>query len=60
MANKKWYVRQKNSSKHVEGDWIYYVSDRKWTGILSDAKAWRTKREATAFSSENGGEVYGE
>jgi len=60
MASKKWYVRQKNSSKHVEGDWIYYVSDRKWTGALSNAKAWRTKKEAIAFSSENGGEVYGE
>ena len=59
MAAKKWYVRQKNSSRHVEGDWIYYVSERRWTGELTNAKAWRTKKEAIAFISESGGEVYG-
>lgn len=58
---KKWYVREKNSSRLVEGDWIYYVNDKTWTVNLSDAKAFMTKKEAEAFSSEllKRGEAYG-
>jgi hypothetical protein len=52
---KKWYVREKNSSKLVEGDWIYYVHDKTWSVDLSSAKAFKTKKEAEAFSSD----VYG-
>jgi len=59
---KKWYVREKNSSKLVEGDWIYYVNDKTWSVDPSSAKAFKTKKEAEAFSSNDlkRGEVYGE
>lgn len=59
---KKWYIREANSSRYVEGDWIYYMFDNKWTNNLTEAKAWKTKKEAAAFSSDilNRGEVYGE
>jgi len=59
---KKWYVREKNSSRYISGEWIFYKHDNIWTDNLTDAKAWRTKKEATAFSSDilKRGEVYGE
>ncbi len=59
--SKKWYVREKNSSRYVEGDWIYYIQDNIWGGFAK-AKAWRTKKEATAYNLETlkRGEVYGE
>ena len=66
MANKKWYVREVNSSKYVSEPYIYWMeggeSISTWTAELSRAKAWRTKKEATAFVSEvlHRGEVYGE
>lgn len=58
---KKWYVREKNSSRLVEGDWIYYVNDKTWTVDVSEAKAFKTKKDAEAFSSEllKRGEAYG-
>lgn len=60
--SKKWYVRQKNSSRYISSEWIFYKHDNIWTDNLIDAKAWRTKKEATAFSSDvlKRGEVYGE
>ncbi len=61
MANKKWYVRDRNSSRHVNGFWIYYLSERTWTTEKDKAESWRTKKAATAFCEELGkGEVYGE
>lgn len=59
---KKWYVREKNSSRYISSEWIFYKHDNIWTDNLIDAKAWRTKKEATAFSSDvlKRGEVYGE
>ena len=60
--SKKWYVREANSSRWIDGDWAYFMKDNTWTGEKSRAKAFRTKKEATAFASEvlRRGTVYGE
>ena len=66
MANKKWYVREINSSRWVGEQYLYWMEGGKnisnWTTDIYKAKAFRTKKEATAFISEtlNRGEVYGE
>jgi hypothetical protein len=59
--SKKWYVREKNSSRYVEGDWIYYVQGNIWGGFAK-ANYWRTKKEATSYLTNilRRGEVYGE
>ena len=65
-STKKWYVREFNSSRHVVDSYLYWMEGGKtintWTTDISRAKAWRTKKEATAFISESlhRGEVYGE
>lgn len=58
---KKWYVRKPNPSKILKGDWMYYVGGEDcWTLDRSKAKAFRTKKEAEAFSSDVDGDCYGE
>jgi hypothetical protein len=58
---KKWHIREKNSSRYVEGDWIYYVQGNIWGGF-EKANYWRTKKEAAAYLTDilKRGEVYGE
>ncbi len=65
MANKKWYVRETNSSRYVSEPYIYWTEGENiqtWTSEISKARAWRTKKEATAFISEvlHRGDVHGE
>lgn len=65
MATKKWYVREVNSSRYVSEPYIYWTeggSINTWTSDKDRAKAWRTKKEASAFVSEvlHRGEVHGE
>ncbi len=61
MATKKWYLREKNSSRYCEGEWIYFVENRIWVDDIYRANTWKTKKAATAFREEIGrGEVYGE
>nr|BAR34359.1 hypothetical protein [uncultured Mediterranean phage uvMED] len=65
MANKKWYVREVNSSRYVSEPYIYWTEGENiqtWTSEISKARAWRTKKEATAFISEvlHRGDVHGE
>tara|TARA_B100001059_G_scaffold223431_1_gene248399 strand:+ start:1226 stop:1426 length:201 start_codon:yes stop_codon:yes gene_type:complete len=66
MSTKKWYVREVNSSRYVSEPYVYWTegeSIQTWTTEITKARAWRTKKEATAFISEalgNRGEVHGE
>ncbi len=57
---KKWYVREKNSSRYINSEWIYYYNTNVW-GELDKAKQWKTKKEATAYCNDilKRGEVYG-
>ena len=58
---KKWYVRKPNPSKILKGDWIYYTgSDDCWSIDREKAKAFKTKKEAEAFSLDIDGDCYGE
>lgn len=65
MSTKKWYVREVNSSRYVSEPYVYWTEGshiQTWTTEISKARAWRTKKEATAFISEalGRGEVHGE
>lgn len=61
MAAKKWYLREKNSSRYCKGEWIYFVGNRVWADDVNKANIWNTKKAATAFRDELGrGQVYGE
>jgi hypothetical protein len=57
---KKWYVRKPNPSKLLKGDWVYYTGNDTWSIDRQKAKAFRTKRDAEAFSLEMDGDCYGE
>lgn len=58
---KKWYIRKPNPSKILKGAWMYYMDDYDcWTLERSKAKAFRTKKEAEALSSDVDGDCYGE
>lgn len=58
---KKWYVRKPNPSKVLKGEWMYYVgSEDCWSVDSEKAKAFKTKKEAEAFSLEVDGDCYGE
>lgn len=59
-TNKHWYIRRENSSKLIKNDWVYYMSENCWTANISKAKKFFTKKAATAFISDNNGEVYGQ
>ena len=37
---KKWYVREKNSSRYINSEWIYYYNTNVW-GELDKAKIGR-------------------
>lgn len=65
-STKKWYIREINSSRWVGEQYLYWMEGgdtiNTWTTDIYRAKAWRTKKEASAFISESlhRGEVYGE
>ena len=54
MANKKWYVREVNSSRHVSEPYIYWMeggeSINTWTAEPFQSESWRTKKEAQRLS----------
>ena len=61
MAAKKWYLREKNSSRYINSEWIYHLVNHDWVDDVTKAKSWKTKKEAMSYCELLGrGEVHGE